>query len=742
MRLPRWLNWAAPAGRLTSSGWALVTLAYLLLYLAWWGWALPPQPVSDLWRWAVSHLAPVPVGLLAARAILRRPALATQLPVHARRAWMFLGLAALMWVAGGALWLAVRLATGARPPLPSLGDPVYMAGHLLALAALLSYPLFPTGRFDRSRVLLDLAIVAGVALTLGWLLLIQPIFSSLGLSLGEALWTSVYPALDLAMWVMLLMLFVVRQPRDTQPDLRFVAAALVALSVADLAYTFLGLRGQSEPVLLFDLGRVAGLALLGLGALQPPRGAAQWPFPGWRRRVQAGLPLAAGLALAWYVYNGWQRTGQVEPAALWVTVLLAVAVVARQGLVAGESELRQYAQLVDSAADPAFICTARGEVVLANPAFYAALGLSTANPAAARTLFEVVQPEARPPDLFFPTQAFTPPVLEEGWSGEVALRRSDGSAFPVYLSLRPVADEVSARPVLAGTAHDLSVLKRQQNALVAAYEAASAARRAVEDLNQQLEVRVAEKTRNLSEAYAQLERQNEELKTLDQLKSDFVSMVSHELRAPLTNIAGGMELALLRSAELAPRTQAHLLTVQAEIRRLSRFVETILDLSALEAGRLPVTLAPLAVAEALAPLQAQWAATPAGARVVVAPAAPGLAVLADARALTSVLFHLVDNALKYAPDGPVTVAAVAEGAGVWISVSDRGPGIPEAQREVIFERFQRLNAADSQAVYGHGLGLYMVRRLLWAMNSEIQVSEAPGGGARFAFSLPSVVDEG
>ncbi len=144
------------------------------------------------------------------------------------------------------------------------------------------------------------------------------------------------------------------------------------------------------------------------------------------------------------------------------------------------------------------------------------------------------------------------------------------------------------RLALAGTAHDLSQQKAQQAALQAALEQIESDRAQLERLNADLERLVAEKTADLSAAYARLEAQNRALRELDRLKSDFVSLVSHELRAPLTNIKGGLELVLSKAVRLPSTTREHLVLVQAEIERLSRFVETILDLSALEAGRLPL----------------------------------------------------------------------------------------------------------------------------------------------------------
>ncbi|MGH2522805.1 MAG: ATP-binding protein, partial [Anaerolineales bacterium] len=332
-------------------------------------------------------------------------------------------------------------------------------------------------------------------------------------------------------------------------------------------------------------------------------------------------------------------------------------------------------------------------------------------------------------------------LLETGWSGEVTLHRRNGTEFPAYLSLRPVHSEVAARSALAGTIHDLTQVKRQQASLRAAYEQVATARRELEALNAELEERVAEKTHNLSEANKQLARQNEELQTLDGLKSEFVSLVSHELRAPLTTVSGGIELLLADPAELSSPVRDTLSLVQAHIQRLTQFVETILDLSALETGRLPVYPEVWDVSKIIQTIRDQFVASQVGKRLTLRlpPSLPP--VLADERGLTSVIFHLIDNAIKYAPEGEVTLEAEDGGEWVRVHVSDQGPGIPPEAREKIFEKFERLDSQDSRSVYGHGLGLYMSRRLLQAMGGDIVAGEAPGGGARFTFWLPVVKEE-
>jgi signal transduction histidine kinase len=111
-------------------------------------------------------------------------------------------------------------------------------------------------------------------------------------------------------------------------------------------------------------------------------------------------------------------------------------------------------------------------------------------------------------------------------------------------------------------------------------------------------------------------------------------------------------------------------------------------------------------------------------------------LLADENALVSVLFHLVDNAIKYAPEGEIEISAGQVDDKVWISVSDHGPGIAQEAQPLLFERFYRFNASDAQAVYGHGLGLYIVRRLMDGMNGQVTAANQPEGGAVFTLTLP------
>jgi signal transduction histidine kinase len=235
-----------------------------------------------------------------------------------------------------------------------------------------------------------------------------------------------------------------------------------------------------------------------------------------------------------------------------------------------------------------------------------------------------------------------------------------------------------------------------------------------------------------------LEEQHKKLQSLDQMKSDFVSMVSHELRAPLTNISGGIELLLANRKQLNEKTHRSLTLVQTEIQRLTRFVETILDLSAMEAERLPLYPEPVNVNDLIRNTIDQLKELPGSQRLTFQPKNALPAVLADPSGLVSVITHLIDNAIKYAPEGKIHLSTDQKREKVNVTIRDHGPGIPIDAQPYLFEKFYRVNPVDSQTIYGHGLGLYMANRMLEAMGGEIGVKNCEDGGAEFTISLPSI----
>ncbi len=711
----------------------------LSLYAAWLLWG-STEPWERYWLGSLS----IWVGSAALAGLAAW--LSTVVPNEARTGYRWLAAGLGVWALNDLLRMALLAVSPAFLLRPNVCDVLYLPGALLAGAGLVRLPRRPPSSGSRLRRWLDMTLTSLASLTLIFLLVVQPRLDALpatGNPLGM-----VYPLTDLVLLLLVVNLLLISDARCPTLPFGWLIAALVVHAMTDLLYASALLLGSYQIGAATDLGWAVGdalwlAALLGtpfavraLHPAEPRRQAGAGLLLGGLVRLQSLLPILAVLVLGWFILLDWRLSNQFNQPVLVVSVILVLGLIARQGLVTGEVEFEQYAGLVKSVAEPAFICDENGRLTLVNPALSTASGYSEAE-LTGRTLADLL-PDPPGAYSWLELAKIEQGGEAQGWSGETTLLRSSGERLPVYLSLRPVLSSGAKRLTIAGTAHDLSLQKRQQAALQAAYERIAADRAELERLNRELEQRVAEKTADLSQAYQQLEAQNRVLRELDRLKSDFVSLVSHELRAPLTNIKSGIELLMYGTRPLSGRSSQILSLVQAEIDRLTHFVETILDLSALDAGKLPLYPAPLPVRRIYTALQNQIAHLPEAHRVRWSLPEDCPAALADEQALTSVLFHLLDNAFKYAPEGEIEVSAGVEDGRLWLQVRDHGAGLPPDALPHLFDQFYRHDSQDNRTVYGHGLGLYIVRRLVEAMQGEVRAENHPQGGACFTCWLPLV----
>lgn len=279
-----------------------------------------------------------------------------------------------------------------------------------------------------------------------------------------------------------------------------------------------------------------------------------------------------------------------------------------------------------------------------------------------------------------------------------------------------------------------------------------AAERSMALLNRSLEQDVADRTAHLEDAQRSLRAQGErleamnvELRQLDELKSDFVALVSHELRAPLTNISGGLELIADDARALPPSSHRTLEIIQTESVRLQALVGSILDVSRLEAGHLHLTLGPVSVDAMLRACTASLAAEESG-RIVLRAHDSIPPAWADETYLAEVLRNVLLNAVKYSPAGdPITVTLGRQADKVTVDITNRGPEISMEDQLRLFDPFFR-GAGGKQAQPGYGLGLYFARRLLDAQHAGICVTSpafpgTPTPGATFTITLPIAAGE-
>jgi PAS domain S-box-containing protein len=230
---------------------------------------------------------------------------------------------------------------------------------------------------------------------------------------------------------------------------------------------------------------------------------------------------------------------------------------------------------------------------------------------------------------------------------------------------------------------------------------------------------------------------------VEQVKSDFVSTVSHELRTPLTSIYGFAETLLRQDVMFGEEErQTFLRYIASESQRLTSIVDTLLNVARLDTGDLQVNLAETDVRDVVEQvLETVSAAEVDGHRFVLELPDEPLEAKADPEKLRQVCTILVDNALRYSPDGgTVTVGAARRQDTVEVSVADEGIGIPQSDQEQIFRKFYRGSDAELRAgAGGTGLGLFIARGLVSAMGGRIWVSSQEGEGSRFAFELPAAV---
>ncbi len=308
-------------------------------------------------------------------------------------------------------------------------------------------------------------------------------------------------------------------------------------------------------------------------------------------------------------------------------------------------------------------------------------------------------------------------------SHETTCRDVQGRTFDVDLTATQLNDEV-------GRYIGMSIILR---------EATERKRRdeEIQRLNNNLNRQIAERTRELAEKVEELARANAELKKLDQMRTEFVSLVSHQIRAPLTNMNGAVEHITANCGVMNSTCVRMLAILNQQVDRLDRLVSDVLNAAAIESGELalhlePVSLPPI-VQQVVEQIRARMSA-----RSFQLPLKPGLPLIfTDRDRVAEVLANLCDNADKYSPPGKeIVIETRADETEVTIAVRDFGKGIPPNDLERVFDKFYRTDSSDSQAAYGYGLGLYVCRQLVQAQGGRIWAENHPEGGAIFSFTLP------
>ncbi|RKH63528.1 PAS domain-containing sensor histidine kinase [Corallococcus aberystwythensis] len=263
----------------------------------------------------------------------------------------------------------------------------------------------------------------------------------------------------------------------------------------------------------------------------------------------------------------------------------------------------------------------------------------------------------------------------------------------------------------------------------------------VKEVSSELEARVQSATAELAEQNEKLRRQAIQLEQASAAKSQFLANMSHEFRTPLNAILGYTNMLLQGvSGEMTPPQRRNLTRIDSNGRHLLEVINEILDITRIEAGRMPLHLSDFGIPELLQEVMAEMDPIIARSKLTVDTqldeGLPG--VWSDRQKVKQIVLNLLSNALKFTHEGGVHVAVEYQNATgtVAISVKDTGIGIDVSNQEKIFEDFQQVDSSPTRAYGGTGLGLSICRRLAAMLGGRVSLQSAPGQGSTFTLHFP------
>ncbi len=391
------------------------------------------------------------------------------------------------------------------------------------------------------------------------------------------------------------------------------------------------------------------------------------------------------------------------------------------------AERRRLALLIDSVVDPIVVTDARGDVLLMNAPAAKLFTVGTFDP-------EEVQRVVRSNDAHF--SSFVATLLSRGsderWRSEIALADPiTGRHLPVEAVAGQVLSERGELLAVVSTLHD----RTEAMETAGLYDQLKRA-------SDELQAKVQAATAELAEQNELLRRQAIELEQASALKSQFLANMSHEFRTPLNAILGYASMLLQGvSGPLGPPQRKRVQRIQSNGRHLLDLVNDILDITRIEAGRMPLHVERFTIDELLREVLAEIAPIIRGSGLAVSsdvrPRIPGL--YTDRKKVKQILVNLLSNAIKFTREGRVTIHASYERRPrqTIVSVEDTGVGIAPGNLDKIFEDFRQLDTTLARPQGGAGLGLAICRRLAIMLGGRITVKSREGEGSTFAVHLPN-----
>jgi PAS domain S-box-containing protein len=627
-----------------------------------------------------------------------------------RWAWTLLAASAGCWGIGEVIWSVYRVALDVQVPFPSAADAGFLGAVPLAVAGVLALPSAPSRRTTRGRALLDGSMVALSLLFVSWALGLGQLYHQSAAS-PLAQWIGLaYPIGDIVI-LTVLFLALQRTTRSQRSRLLLILGGLAANAFSDSAFAFTTASGTfATSSYLLSVGWVYGYLLIALAALWPARNGEfardEGPISFWQVMVPWVGLVAVVFTAALETAAGQQLDGFLVFPGAGLAILLmtsqllsyrdSLALLAKS--VRAEMQLRSREHLLDEIIEhtPVGLARVGPDLRITNVNGHLGSLFHTRPQVLLGSRLGDYLAEEDVARIFAGFKTIDR-VGAETTEAASSARRTDGSRVWVHWSVTAVRDPGGAIDYYLAMFEDIEAQHEAETAAMA----------------------------NL----ASLER-------LNRLKSEFVSMVSHEFRTALTGIQGFSEM--MSDQELPPAdVMSFARDINSDAQRLTRMITEMLDLDRMEAGRMTLHIDSIDL-NMTSRAAVERARVTTARHVLTMTLDPNLPrVSGDSDRLLQVIANLLSNAIKYSPDGgEIVLKTQATDNLVEVTVRDHGIGIPADFIDRLFGQYERYETQATSKIVGTGLGLAIARRIVEMHGGRIWVESNVGAGSEFHVTIP------
>jgi two-component system, sensor histidine kinase and response regulator len=654
--------------------------------------------VDDIGEAVAALIAAVSCGLAAARTANRT-----------RLAWAFFAGSAASWCVGEVVWSVYEVGMGVNVPFPSAADAGFLLAIPLALVGVFAFTSAPSRLATRGEALLAGAIIATSLLFVAWALGLGNVYDTSTASPPARLIGLAYPVADIIL-ITVLVLALRRARRSELGRMFLLLGGLASAAFADSAFAYLTASGSYGAIgSILDAGWVIGYLMIALAPIWPVTAAEKFRVEGPIEFWQLVLPWVAVLAAAVTAIK--LATGDQ------VLDRLETVLAGSLGLLLVGSQVLSHRDSLSllSKSQQAENQLARRNSLLNEIVSHAPLGIIRVgvdmriidvNPRMAALMrVESSQLIGMPVAAFLDATEFTRvfDIFQPLWNGAVDSIESDSRAVRGDRSTAWLHWSATAVRNAAGRIEYFLAMYEDTDAQHAANEAATAHLAGIERLNQ--------------------------------LKSEFITLVSHEFRTGLVGIQGFSEMIRDSDLEVAD-VKSFAGDINKDAQRLNRMINDMLDLDRIEAGRLTLRMESVDINVVLeeAVERARASSEHHVINVKLDPTRP--MTYCDADRVAQIIANLLTNAVKYSPDGGEILASSRAIEGfVEVSIRDHGAGIAPEFAKRLFSRYERYEKTSGKII-GTGLGLAIARQIVEMHGGRIWVDTTVGSGSDFRFTIP------